>query len=277
MKTNKLIIFIAILLSCMNLQAQDGDKKSSLSFGWGTGYFKEQDLAISPMIHDAISPVNAFVEYRHSGKLEHQLYTRFGLYKADFAEPFSYYYDNPDELEFSWPHSNINIDINYSLGAVVVDRNGLKLTLGGRSRNRLHPSDNVMAPSVLFGYYISFGLDAWAQLNYSVGDKHEFSANLALPVFSMNGRSAYNWMDDWYFEDTFSHKPLNILASYIGGTKMQSWGVSQSVDFDASYYYSLSEKWSIGASYWFSLNMNQYPRNPTSIENLVSFNLKLKF
>ena len=102
-------------------------------------------------------------------------------------------------------------------------------------------------------------------------------ANLALPMFSFGGRSPYSWMDDEYFEDSSSHKPLKIIASYIGGGEMQSWSQSQSLDFDLSYYYNISEKWSLGMSYWFSLNTNQNPKPFTSIENIALIGFKLKF
>lgn len=277
MKTTKLIIIIAALLSCINLQAQDSDKKSSISFGWGAGHFKEQDLVISPLIHKGFSPVNTVIDYSHSDKLEHQLYLRFGLYKNNVIEPFTFYWHTRENSQMTWPSSNMNLDINYSLGKSALEKGNLKLVLGGRLRNRLHPSDNVMGSSVLFGYYFSLGLDVWTQLSYSIDNKHEFKANIALPLFSMNSRSPYSWMDDEYFEDFSSHKPLKTFASYIGGSKMQSWGKSQSFDFDVNYYYSLSDKWSIGAGYWFSLNTNQDPKNLTSIENMACLNIKLKF
>jgi len=278
MKTRSIVvILILILLGGMNLHAQQAAKDKSLSLSWGVGHLKEQDLILSPMIHDGFSPVNTIIKFRSSGKLEHQAYLKFGLYHASAFDSFSYYGDSPDNVERTWPHTNFNVDINYSLGKSVFENNKLKLILGGRSRNRLLPSDNVMAPAVLFGYYISFGIDVWTQLSYSLNDKHTFTANLALPIFSFNGRSPYSWMDDFYFEDTFSHKPLKIVSEYIKGTKLESWKVSQSVDFDINYYYPISEKLDIGTSYLFSLNTNQSPKNLVSIENVLFLNLKLKF
>lgn len=273
----KTILILTSFMLSISLNAQVSDRENSLSFGWGAGHFKEQDLVISPLIHKSFSPVNAVIEYSRSGNLEHQLYLKFGLYKNSVVESYTYYMDNYEDSLMTWPSSNINVDINYSLGKSVIQKDDLKLVVGGRFRNRLHPSDNAMGPSVLFGYYFSLGLDVWTQLSYTIDQKHEFKANLALPVFSMNSRSPYNWMDDSYFEDFFTHKALKTFVNYLEGSKMQSWGKSQSLDFDVHYYYNLSEKWSVGGAYWFSLNMNQDPKNLTSIENLACINLKYKF
>lgn len=277
MRVSIFLILIAILLPCMNMQAQDGEKANSLSLGWGFGHLKIQDRVFSPTIHSGNSPVNAIVSYIHSDKLEQLLYVKLGNFSSGVFEPYSFYWDTPEESRMTWPSSYTHLDINYSLGKSIIQKNEIKWVLGGRSRNRLLTSSNARGPYAFFGYYFSLGLDLWSQLSYTINDRNSFTANLALPVFSFSTRSPYMSQDDWFYQDTYYDKAVLALIEFIKDVKPESWGKSKSLDMDLSYYYSLSEKWDIGATYWFSLNMSKYPRSFTSVENLLTISFKYKF
>ena len=156
-------------------------------------------------------------------------------------------------------------------------KDNFNLSVGGRSRNRFNISSYNFSLFNHFGYYFSFGLDAWLKLEYKLKDKHLFKSNIAIPLFSFNSRSPYLTADDQYFIDNYKHKGFNAFTNYIKGSEFQTWGKSQSFDLDMTYYYSISEKWDLGASYWLSMNFNQSPTRLTSIENIIYLTGRLKF
>lgn len=277
MKNLRIISTLGILFACIHLQAQNTTNKNTLSIGWGINNIKTQDLIFSPMIKSDWSPVSAFIEFSHSGQMEHHFSAKYSHFEPAVFDLFSFYWETPEDMVMSNPSTYDHLDISYSLGKSLVERNGFKLILGGRSINRLHPNYTGMAGDDLFGYFFSFGLDAWAKIKYSPNDIHSFTANLALPIFSFIARSAYMWQDDKYFEDIYHHSTLPTLLGYIEDAQINSWGKAQHMDLDITYSYSLSDKWSIGMSYWLSLIRNQYPKNMTSIENGIYLKANYKF
>lgn len=269
-----------LLLVSLSLQAQNqGESRNSFGLNWGMGKIMRQDLIFSPILHEQWSPFNVLVSYRHSHKLEHQVYVKFGRYTPSVTEPFTFYWDTPDELSPSGVHEFNMLDLNYSIGKKIISSNALEMTVGGRSRNRLHQSYYCYGPDWLwhFAYYFSFGLDAWTALSYKVNGSNRFEINLAIPIVSYNARSPYLAQDDSYFKRIYSHKALPALAGHIKEGEWQSWGQSQSLDLDLSYYYALSERWEVGASYWLSMNFNSTPEPFRSVENVLYMNITFKF
>jgi hypothetical protein len=275
MKKNQLLILMFLLIQLGTLKAQD-ENYNSFKLNWGMGNLMRQDMSFSDMIYTKWSPVNVQFEYNRSKKLEQQAYVQFGMFKPMIGEPYSYnsFYNGEEEAV---PCNFLILDINYSLGKTVLDKGKWKLALGGRSANRLNSSNYGFGPAEPYGYYYSFALDVWVNAKYQLSEKHRFVANLALPIFSYNARSPYLSTDAQYLWDNYSHNGLKAFVNYIKGGKIQSWGGSQSVDFDLSYYYTLSDKWDIGGKYSLALDFNQVPANFTQIENILYLSVNLKF
>lgn len=284
LKTSKMkrCIFVlsAILLIAFTLDAQSlPEKSNTLRLNWGMGTIKRQDLIFSPVMHQDRSPFNLTLGYTHSHKLEHRIYAKFGRYTPAVVDPYTYYWDTPDELSTTGKHEFNMLDLNYSLGKAFASNDKLILVVGGRSRNRLHQSYYCYGPDWLwhFGYYFSFGLDLWTQASYAINSSSMLSMNLALPIFSYNARSPYMAQDDGYFERIYSHKAIPTLLAHIKDGEFQSWGQSRSLDLDLSYDYSFSDKWSLGASYWFSLNFNSTPVPFRSLEHVFYLSTAIHF
>jgi len=274
------IVLSAILLSSLSLGAQSApESSSSLRLNWGMGQIKTQDLIYTPVLHEEWSPFNLAVTYSHSHRLVHRVYVKFSRYTPSVVEPYTFYWDTPDEPSTTGTHQFNILDLNYSLGKAVVSGNKLSLVFGASSRNRLHQASYCYGPDWLshFGYYFSFGLDIWSQMSYAIGNSSRLSMNLALPLFAYIARSPYMAQNDDYFENAFSHKPIPTVMAYIKDGELQSWGQSRSMDLDLSYEYGLSEKWSLGASYWLSMNFNSNPVPFRSVEQIISLSATFNF
>ena len=276
MKKIPYFLLFPLLLGLGKLSAQN-EASQSVSLQWGLGHLQDQNLSFSRFIRKDLSPLNIGLVYQRSNRMEQQVNVKFSAYESQNRAPYEFYWDTPDETQSTYPSSLYLLDLNYSLGKVLLDKNDIKLTIGGRSRNRLMASNNAFGWTDFFGYYFSFGLDAWANLKYDLSGNHHFESNLALPLVALNTRSPYMQSDDQYLMDNYAHKPLPALVNYIKHARAQSWGQSQGLDFDFAYYYSLNNRWDLGGAYRFSLNMNQSTTPFTAIENILSLNAKIKF
>ena len=114
-------------------------------------------------------------------------------------------------------------------------------------------------------------------MQFDLNEKHHFKSNVSLPLFSYIYRDPYLAQDDEFFENIYSHKGLKELGARIKDGQLQSWGSSQSFDFDLSYGYALNEKWEIGCMYLLSMNLNQIPTKFTQIENVIYVSGTFKF
>ena len=274
------ILTITLFILCTSaLVAQDEARVNSIGLSWGMGNLIKQDLVFTPAIHKAWSPVNVAISYNRSKKLEQRAYVKFGSYKSSIGGDFTYYWDTPDETEVSAPHKFLVLDLSYSLGKAVYRNEKLKLTVGGRSRNYVHASYYTYGINWMkhFGYNISLGLDAWANVNYNISEKHRLEANVALPVFTYNARPPYMAQDAEYYFNGYSHNDFKTLLQYIADGSMRTVNVVRGFDLDVSYYYSISDRWEIGGSYWFSSNINELPRKYSSFENIFYITGKLNF
>ncbi len=264
----KKIVLLVLALSGSALSAQEL-KPNSLQLNWGLGQLMRQDLNFSPLIHQKWSALNFGLIYERSGRLEQMALVKFGQYQPQAGESYDYQATFNTETRTALPHSFTMLDLQYGLGKKVLERNHFSLSTGLKSRNRLWSSSYQFGDSGSFGYYFSFGLDLWLKAKYQLNDKSELSGNVGLALFSYNCRNPYLSQDDWYFEDNLEHRGLRSFLNYINDGELQSWGSSQVFDFDISYYYRLSPKWQLGASYWLSLNFNQSPTPLNSVENLI--------
>lgn len=274
-KTTACITIIFLFLGSIYAQ---NPTSNSISFNWGIGNFQRQDLTFSPMIHSDWSALNFVLNYERSKKFEQQAYVKFGIYDPGVGEQYTLTSPFTGDDVQSYPHNFTLLDINYSFGKSIVEKEKLKLALGGRLRNRLNASYYNFGLFSYFGYYFTFGLDAWVKLQYQLSEKHRFASNIALPLFSYNTRSPYLSADDQFFLDNYGHSnAFKSVSNYYEGGEWQSWGKSQSFDFDIAYWYALSEKWEVGASYWLSMNFNQDPTKYTAFQNNLYLSVTLKF
>ncbi|MCB9285655.1 MAG: hypothetical protein H6563_16500 [Lewinellaceae bacterium] len=268
------LIITALLFSIISLLPAQEALHRSLSLSWGTGNLKRQDLTFSPMIHQKWSPVNFIFEYTRAKKLEQNVSVQFGQYRPIIGEQYDFFSFYNGESS-TYPHVLSMIDINYSLGKKVAENKSWDLTVGGRSRNRLLGTDYNFGEFNSFGYYFSFGLDLWLQVQMEAGEKHHIKAHMALPVFSYNCRSYYLWHTDEHLWENYSHNGLKAFANYLSGGEIQSWGQSQGADLDVQYFYELSEKWQIGGRYLFSMSFNQDPTRFAQVENVLYLTAKM--
>jgi len=266
---NKIIFLLTgLFLFNQGIILAQNEGKQALTLAVGAGHIMRQNLSFSPMIHTSWSPLNACVQYTKSKKMEQQLYIKFGQYRAIVGESFSFNsFFNEEESE-TGPHIFTLLDINYSLGKKIALREDFSLALGGRLRNRLQPASYLFGNAGSFGYNFSLGLDLWLNFQYALNEKNHFMANLAIPVFSYNSRSPYLSQDDEYFFDSYSHNGFTNFIQLLKDGEIESWGKSQSMDFDISYFYTVSAKWDIGVAYWLSMNFSQAPTSFSSIENI---------
>lgn len=276
MKKILFLLSFLLLASAGELTAQT-EASHSLALQWGLGHMRMQNLSFSSFIQEDVSPLNLNLLYQRSANMEQQINVKFSSYQSQTGELYEYYWGKEENLQSTYPSNFHFLDLNYALGKVVLDKSNVQLTVGGRSRNRLMASDNAFGWTDFFGYYFSFGLDAWLRLSYDPSPKHHFVSNLALPLIALNSRSPYMQSDDQYLMDNYAHQPLPALANYISHARPQSWGQAQGVDLDLGYSYSLNEKLDLGVAYRFSLNMNQSTTPLTSIENLFSLTAKINF
>jgi hypothetical protein len=265
-----------LTMAMMAQEAQDEARVNSFALNWGMGNIKRQDFTISPFTHRDYSPLNFQLVYERSKKLEQQASLKFGQYSPRIGEEYTYYsfYNGEETAE---PHYFTMIDINYALGLSVLEKRKWKLIIGGKSKNQFYASTYNFGPSGPSPLYIAFGLNIWLNLKYDLNEKHHFKSNLSLPLFAHIYRDPYLAQDDEFFQNLISHKPLKELAERIKDGEMQSWGTSQSFDFDLSYAYVINEKWNLGFTYRLSMDFNQSPTRFSQVENVIYINGTFKF
>ena len=272
----RIIHTILLIVLTMAMMAQEQTRVNTFSLNWGMGNIMRQDLTVSPFVHQVWSPLNVRLSYERSNKLEQQASLKFGHYSPRIGEAYSYnsFYDGE---QTTLPHVFTMIDINYALGFSVMENGKWKLALGGKSKNKFYASAYNFGPSGPWPLFIAFGLDIWLNMQYDLNEKHHFKSNISLPLFSYIYRDPYLAQDDEFFENIYSHNGLKELGARIKDGQLQSWGSSQSFDFDLSYGYALNEKWEIGCTYLLSMNFNQIPTKFTQIENVIYIGGTFKF
>lgn len=257
------------------MYAQDSTY-NSVQIGWGYGYIMRQDLTVSPFVHQDWSPVNVYLSYSRSKKLEQQVTLKFSMYNPVSTETYEFTSFYNGTLLTS-PHSFKMLDIDYSLGKDLLKNKQWSFILGGKSRNYVYASDYYFGDSGPSPMVISFGLDIWLKAMYRLNDKNYLESNLSVPVFSYVYRNPYLVQDDEYFETIYSHSGLKEFASRVEDGEMRSWGNSQRVEFNIHYGYVINQRWDIGIGYDFSMNLNQSPTQFTQFENTFFIGGRIKF
>lgn len=257
------------------LYAQDS-RYNSVQIGWGYGNIMRQDLTVSPFVHQDWSPVNVYLNYSRSKKLEQQATVSFSLYNPVSTDPYeftSFYNGTLTTIS----HSFKLLNIDYSLGKELFHNTKWSFILGGKSRNFIYASDYYFGDSGPSPMFISFGLDIWLKAKYQLNEKNYLVSNLSIPVFSYVYRNPYLAQDDEYFATISSHNGLKEFASRVENGEMRSWGDAQRVEFNIHYGYVINQRWDIGIGYDFAMNLNQSPTQFTQFENTFFIGGKIKF
>lgn len=267
------IILTILMMGTPLLKAQEV-KLNSIGINLGIGNLQKQDLIFSPFIIKDWSPLNILLDYERSRKVDQKVSVRFGQSSYFVGQPFSFF---AREIEYDkGAHSTSNIDLNYSLTKSFLQNDNWKISAGGRFRNRFQITNFEFGPSGQFSYNLSSGLDALINIEYRSG-KHAFDSEFALPLFSYLARSPYTSQDDAYLERIMVHGDLQIFVEHLKSATLQSWNTSQMVDFNLSYKYALNDKWNLGITYLFVMNLHTTPVKYTSIENVIYLGTTLKF
>ncbi len=272
----KWICSLSILLLCLHhTQAQDV-RYNSIELDWGIGNLMRQDMTLSPFIHRDWSPVNIYLHYTRSKKLEHQVTLRFSTFNPMPGAPYelsSFYNGTLNTL----PHSFKLVDFDYALGKELVHSAKWSFMAGGKSRNFLYASDYYFGESGPSPITISLGLDLWLKAVYRMNEKNYVESGLSIPLFSYVYRNPYLSQDDEYFEVIYEHNGWKELGRRIEQGKWRSWGNAQRVEFNVHYGYVINQTWELGLGYLFSVNLNQNPTPFTQVENLFLIGGKLNF
>lgn len=271
-----ILFFMMLFLGAFGIAQETA--KNSIQLDWGLGTLHRQDLSFSSLIHNPITPINTQITYQRSGKWNHEVSSRFGLFKEWTAKSYPFYQDAEKQEEvLTNPHQFVFLDINYSLIKTLISNDKWEFSLGARERNRLQITDFSTGEGTHFSYYFCFGIDAKTSMKYSINEKSKISANLYLPIFSHISRPPYAAQDGEYFYDSRSNNAIPTVIEYIERGTFESWKNSQIFDFDLAYKYSLNDRWSIGAKYLLSMNFNQKPNTLNSIENYYYITTEFKF
>ena len=118
-KTLYLLAFL-LIISQVEMTAQS-EASQSLALQWGAGHLQMQNLSFSRFIHKDVSPLNIGLVYQRSNRLEQQVNVKFSTYQSQTGELYEYYWDTPDETQSTFQSSFHMLDLNYSLGKVVLE------------------------------------------------------------------------------------------------------------------------------------------------------------
>ena len=270
----RISFLLSALLTTTTLLSAQEIKSNAIGINLGMGKLQKQDLIFSPFVARDWSPLNVRLEYEHHGKLDHRAEVRFGHYTYFVGDPFSYY---SREIKYDkYPHSFVDLDLNYSLSKNVFRSSTWTISAGGRIRNRFQIANYEFGHAGQFSYHLAIGLDALVNVEYRTG-RHTLNASLALPTFSYLARSPYTGQDDEYLERIMVHGDLKIFAEQLKSGTIQSWGTSQMADIEFSYMYALNDTWDLGITYLFSMNRHSSPVQYTSIENVIYLGTAIKF
>jgi len=270
------MVFVLLGL-CLGVANAQPSAEHALRLGWGTGYLLRQDLSFSRMIHRDISPLQFWVVYERSQKLQHLTSVRFGRYLPRVGEPFDFRVGSDGPVHTTSPHSFVMVDLHKGLATEILNGEKIHLSVGGSSRIRLWPSTYNFANAYSFGYYFSLGLELWIRTAFSLGDHSVIQADLYAPFLAFNARNPYMSQDDWFFEDNLAHRDVAAFINFMKRGEFQSWGKSRSLDIHLHYGYRISGDWQVGVHYQLSMVYNRVPTMLHSFEHALFLTIQLHF
>lgn len=274
MKKVLTILMFVIFTLWHSVNAEDISKKQSVSIQWGPSYTAQQDLIFSPNIHQDLSLGTLSIQYANQNKWFHQLKVAYVGYQFD-PQFSTYLLEGKDETVF--PHSVMNIDLEYAFGRMIKPTSSFPTAVGIVSVNELQSKNYSYGRIGSFGYFLHFGLGVFAQQQLNFGDKHQLSLYAHMPLVSWTARSPYMVNDDEFIENIASHSGFKSMMAFIKDGKVQTVGDVQNVDFRTKYLYLIAKKWSVGGEYGLELWHQKCPKNFLSYEHQLQIIAQFNF
>ena len=276
MHSKNLLMAICCWLCGSTLIAQDSImRKNSIQAEYGLHHLASQDLIFSPFILKDLTPVNAGIIYKHENKFTQLAEIYFDAFDPVYLETFEY---------LSVPDSNIlealkndftHVSINYGFGKKFKSTDKYSWYLGLMSENTIHAQYYYAGYFSNFGYFASFGLSVWSQLEYRINNKNAVNVSAHFPLTVWVARSPYLANDDEFIENISSHNGVKTFFAYLADGSLQSLNTLQQFDLKLNYNYTLNNRWDLGASWHFNFIHNIKPLNLINYHN--SFNINSTF
>lgn len=275
-------LFIIIISVCsftcllaIHCQAQDVDKKNTLSFNVGAGYITRQDLIFSPVIHTDLSLMNLGLQYTR----EATLFQKVSLNYSNFNPMVSGMYEFTEygEPERAYPHSFNMVDLDYLIGKKLQASERSNLTAGILFTMDIQAMNYVYGKFSNFGYYSAFSLGVFGRKALVINEKSNVSATIQIPLMSWLSRSPYLVNDDEFIENISTHSGLESFGRFVGDGQLVTWNRLQTLNLEVKYVYAISEKWALGAAYVFEFIHSDKPENLLSFRNTLNLSANFKF
>jgi len=271
----KTVVLLVVLVIATVSYGQQTDSGNTLSFMVGPGYSARQDLIFSPLVHRDLTSVNVGLAYARKAKAYQSLVVRYANFAPIVGE--SYQFLDHGESKTASPHYFTLVDIDYSIGKNIAQSGRSTTTLGGRLSSDLQLLNYAYGRVGSTGYYLSFGLGPFIKQDYQISERSRLTAQLQLPLISWLARSPYLVNDDEFIENISAHSDFKSFAAFIGDGNFATLNQVQSLDLSVGYAYRLSQKWKIGADYWFEFMHASSPRSLLSFRNSLSFSANFTF
>jgi hypothetical protein len=241
------------------------DTSSQLSIYIGPAMLSRQDLIFSPFIHKDLSPLSLGLKYEWDHTLHQFLKLDYAGFTAGVETPYDILVDGETETVF--PHSFTFIGFDYGAGKWLGDNVRSPSLLGGSLNMDVQAMTYQYGRSSFFGYYATIGIGVWYKKYFHMGDRHQLSAQVEVPLVSWYARSPYLVNDDEFIENIYSHNGFTTFFAYLGDGELVTWNKLQTVNAGVDYQYELSDKWSVGASWKFAFIHASDPLPLTSVQN----------
>ncbi len=269
---------ISVLIFTSALNAQDSTNASNfISIEYGIHHLSDQDLILSPFILKDLSGANISLTYKRYARLAQWVEISFDAFDPTYPEPYNYY-TNPDStIEETINNDFTFVRLNYGIGKTLRSSEKCAWTVGGMVENTVMAKYYYAGYFSTFGYFASFGLSAWSQFGYAFDNKNSASVSMHFPLMAWVCRSPYLANDDMFIENTESHKGVKTFFAYVNDGNLQTVNKLQQFNLKLDYIYKINPKFSVGATYQFSILHNNTPVNLTSIQNGLNIKATYNF
>lgn len=236
----KLIFFLSWMLplSQSNWLAAQTEPERNLLLHLGVQHFTMLDRQATPVLYEAWGP-QLSIGYNQR--------TQKGLLTFGLNGGLLKFQPNDPELQFIVTSlSGISAGLNASYLHSILEVNKSEFLVGAALKQEvILDFDGIGNFPWIFGQGGIFVKGRW---NYSLNEKNQFSATLALPVFS--------WITDMPYNQIprVPGKEPGVGSVISEGSRIASWNSYQRVDVELMYRFDFHEKWSLSSRYqwaWF--------------------------
>jgi hypothetical protein len=266
---------LIIWLLAINCLGQELNRNNTLSLKWGPGFISRQDLIFSPFIHTDFSLTNFGVDYTREAKFYQKASLNYAGFNPMVSSPYKFTIYG--ETEEASTHHFTMIDLDYLIGKKFRETDKSTITAGGLFSADIQSMNYVYGRISSFGYYSAFSLGIFGRGKVLLNEKSSLSATIHLPLVAWLARSPYLVNDDEFIENISSHSSFNSFLAFIGDGELVTWNRLQAVDLEIKYTYRLSDRWELGAAYWFEFIHAGQPRNLLSYRNSLNLSVIYKF